>query len=293
MRRHMHWVLLLVSVPVAYVSLMLVAQIISTAAAGADPGVTVGWSLGRLVIVLAAVVVPIVLLVRVFVQMRRTYRRAQRRKGKYSKLEQAALDAGSRRTAAWERARSVRTTLLGREVPAGIQQWDVVPHPDEAFFALAHLTYARYYGRDVTYTSSGMVATGSPGFVVGAIAAGALINASRRSGAAREAAPQWREWQLSRVYLTNRRIVVEAGGHWLSFDYGAMTAVFPEVASATLVCQFAGAEPMLLSGDDAALASVFAVLQTYGRDALRDHPALQVLNAPLELPPLPEVGRLG
>jgi len=292
MRRHLHWILLLTAVPVSYVLLMLVVQALSAAGRDAtDSGARVWLALAQLVALAAAVVVPIVLLIRSIVQMTRTYRRAQRAKGRFTKREQSMLDRGRSASDAWERARAARSALLDHRVPASIQQWDIVPYADEVFFARSQLTYARYYGRDVMYSQSSTVALGNPAFVVGALAVTAISNASARSRAAAEATPQWREWQSSAVYVSNRRLAVHAGGRWLSFDYAAMTAVYPEVAAATLICQFADAEPLLLSGDDAALAAVFTVLQTHGLDALRRHPSLHALDREAALPDLPPVGR--
>lgn len=292
MRRHLHWMILLAAVPVSYVLLMLVVQASSVAGDKAtDPTAVVWFALAQLAALAAAVVVPVILLIRAVVQMTRTHRRAQRAKGRFTKREQSMLDRGLLASEAWERARAARIALLRHQVPATISQWDVVPYAGEVFFARTQLTYARYYGRDVMYSQSSTIALGNPAFVVGALAVTAIANSSARSRAAAEAAPQWREWQASAVYVSNRRLAVHAGGRWLSFDYTAMTAVYPEVAAATLVCQFAEAEPLLLSGDDAALAAVFTVLQTHGLDAVREHPSLLALDREVTLPDLPPVGR--
>ncbi|MFT4259886.1 MAG: hypothetical protein QM568_09705 [Microbacterium sp.] len=295
MRRHLHWILLLLAVPISYVLIMLVVQwlsgLVADATAAGDDGGRLGLNLAGLAALVAALVVPLVLLIRAIVQMRRTYRRAQRAKGRFTAYEQSMLDRGRYAADAWERARTARTALLAHEIPPSVQQWDVVPYAGEVFFAQVPLTYARYYGRDVSYAQTSAVALGNPAFVVGALAVTAISNASARSRAAAQSAPQWREWQTSSVYISNRRFAVHAGGQWLSFDYSAMTAVFPEAAASTLVCQFHSAAPLLLAGDDAALACVFAVLQTHGVDALRRHPSLQILDQPAAQPTLPPIGR--
>lgn len=292
MRRHLHWIILLAAVPVSYALLMLVVQALSAAGRDQADPVMRGWlAVGQLAALAAALVVPIILLIRSIVQMTRTYRRAQRAKGRYTKQEQSMLDRGRSASDAWERARAARFALLHHQVPVAIQQWDVVPYAGEVFFARAQLTYARYYGKDVTYSRSSTIALGNPAFVVGALAVTAIANSSARSRATAEAAPQWREWQTSAVYISNRRFAVHAGARWLSFDYSAMTAVYPEVSAATLVCQFEHAEPLLLSGDDAALAAVFSMLQTHGLDALREHPSLPALDSEAVLPDLPPVGK--
>lgn len=84
MKRHMHWLILLIAAPLAYVLLMLGVQAMSRAASGADGGTAVGLGWAQLALLLAAVVVPIVLVIRAIVQMVRTYRRAQRAKGRFT-----------------------------------------------------------------------------------------------------------------------------------------------------------------------------------------------------------------
>lgn len=291
MRRHVHWIILLIAVPVSYVVLMFAVQALMAAAAE-EPGSARIWlGLAGIVALLAAVVVPIVLLIRAIIQMRRTFRRAQRSKGRYTKAEQQQLAAATDAAGWWEHARRVRGQLLAKEVPAAQQQWDVVPYPDERFFAALPITYARYYGTDVTYGQSSTVAIGHPAFVIGAFAVTAIANANARSRAATLAAAQWREWQQTMVYVTNRRLVVHAAGQWLSFDYDAVSAVYPDVGANALVCQFDRAEPMLLSGPAAPVAAIFTVLRTHGVDGVRDHPGLQPLDQPAAAPTLAPIGR--
>src|SRR5690606_28354947 len=130
MRRHVHWILLLITAPLAYVLLMLAAQALEDGA-----GNNVGLALARLALMLAAVITAIALLIRAIVQMARTYRRGQRSTGRYTRMEQEMLERGQRTAEAWEQARSVREILLNRQVPGSLRQWEVVPYPDEVFLA--------------------------------------------------------------------------------------------------------------------------------------------------------------
>lgn len=291
MRRHLRWILLLVAVPVSYFAIMAVHQAVYTATTGPVSSDTIGWALLRLLILLAAVAVPVVFLVCSLVSMNRTYRRARRAQGKYNKYEKFMLGNAQRAADAWEFARAARTDLLAQRVPRTIQQWDVIPYAGEQFFARLDLNYSRYYGQDVGYSQSSAFAFGRPAFVIGVLAVSAIANASARSKAAAQSAPQWREWQTTVVYVSNHRLAVHANGQWLSFDYAAMTAVYPEVDASTLVCQFNSSEPLLLSGDEAAIAAVFTTMQTHGVDGLRGHPALQSLDHASPAPSLPPLGR--
>lgn len=293
MRRHLTWILLLAAVPASYFAIMAIHQAVYEATSGATPSESIGWTLVRMVILLAAVVAPLVFLVCALTAMTRTYRRARRARGRYTKYERHMLGQARHAADAWERARRIRADLLAQRVPPVMEQWEVVPYLGEQFFARLTPDYARYYGQDVAYQQSSTMAFGRPAFVVGVLAASAIANAAARSKAAARAAPQWREWQPVVAYVTNRRLAVHAGGQWLSFDYAAMTAVYPEVESSTLVCQFGNSEPLLLRGDEAAIAAVFTVMQTHGLPGLQGHPALQPLNQPAAEPALPPLGRRG
>lgn len=288
MRRHVHWITLLAGAAVAFFLLTWLSQLAASGVTRQTPNV--GPVLLAMALFCAAIVVPIVLIIRAIVQLSRTHRRAQRAKGRFTDREQRILARGRHAAGAWEHARGVRRDLLAQRVPGAMDQWDVVPVPGERFFARLVLTHARYYGRDVGYHQTSAFAFGRPAFVLGVLAVTAISNAAARSRAAAQSAPQWREWQTSTVYVTNKRLAVHAGGRWLSFDYAAMNAVYPEVAAGTLVCQFDQAEPLLLAGPEAPIAAIFTVLQTYGIEALRRHPSLQPLDHPASPPSLPPVG---
>lgn len=257
----------------------------------ASPGDALGRAFAALILGALALVAPVVFFVLGIIQMQRVYRRARRRQGKYTPFEHRLLDGQRHRAAAWEHARSVRSWLIARRVPKTMQQWDVIPQPGEVFFARLNLQYARYYGQDVTYSTRGGFFFGHPAFVVGALAVTAIANSHARSNAQAQAAAQWRELQPSVVWVTNRRLIVHANGGWMTFAYDQMSAVYPEVSALTLVCQFQGTSPMLLAGDDAPIAAIYTVLQTYGPDALAQHPSLRALDSPAAEPVLPAIGR--
>ncbi|QIS43014.1 hypothetical protein GW571_13170 [Clavibacter capsici] len=190
----------------------------------------------------------------------------------------AAEDLAARSAAGWAEACRLRTSLLRGQAPPGIAVWDVVAEPGEVFLYDVQADYERYYGQDVTYQRSSGFLVGSPAFVVAGMAVAAIGDASRRSAAEAQAAAQWRELQPVRLVISDRRLLCQAGGHWLSFWYAGMTAVYPEVAEWALVCQFPDVEPLRLRGVDAPIAAVITVLGTQGIDALRDHPSLRALG---------------
>ncbi len=286
MRRHLRWIVPLVLAPILYVGALIVYGAFGPTQPS-DPMAVLGSAL----IPLAGVVSAIVLLIVALVQGTRTYRRWRRRGGHFTPAEQRELADQAETARLWEHARALRGHLIARRVPQQIGQWHVVPQPGEVFFEQLPLTYARYYGQDVTYQQSGGFFFGRPAFVVGALAVTAIANGVSRSNARAQAAPQWREWQQATVLISNQRLIGYANGQWLSFWFGGMTAVYPEVSTHTLICQFEQGEPLLLSGPAAPIAAVHTVLQAYGPDALAQHPSLRPLDVPAPAPTLRELGR--
>ncbi len=274
MRRNARWIVPLVTAPVVFACCVLWGTAISDSSQRAD----FGTALAVLALGLTALAAPIILLIIAIVQARRVHRESRHRRGQFTAAELAVRDEAKRRQQLWESAADFRQRLLRHEVPPTLQQWDVIPYAGEVFFHDGPMTYARYYGRDVAYSQGSTLAVGSPAFVLATLAASAIGNAASRSSASAQAREQWREWQTTRVLVSNFRLAVLVAGRWLSFDYGAMTAIYPEVRSNTLVCQFAEAEPLMLQGPHCVFATVMAVFATHGEMGLANHPELRALD---------------
>jgi hypothetical protein len=69
-----------------------------------------------------------------------------------------------------------------------------------------------------------------------------------------------------------------AHGRWLSFYYGAATAIHPEPANWSLVLDFRDAVPLRLTGLGAPIAAVAAVWAIHGVDGLEHDPRLEPLR---------------
>lgn len=280
MRTHLRWLIPLALAPLVYVLCVWGAQVITAPARDASSAVTIppGAALGGLGLLVLGAAVPLILLVIALGQGISVHRRARRRKGHFTRAELSQMGEKQAHAQAWENARAFRRTLLSGNVPASVDQWNVPPYAGERFFAAVPMTYARYYGQDVHYSSGGGFAYGHPAFVIGAMAVSGIANGIARSNARAQAAEQWRDWQTAHVLVSNRRLVVNASGRWLSFDYGAITAVFPEVRELTLVCQFPDSSPLLLQGSHSPLAAIMTTFATHGRDGLARHPSLLALD---------------
>lgn len=280
-RRHLRWAVPLILGVLAYVVFIWWAAAISSSVDPNDPADAAASlavvALGGLAFLLAfiALVFFVVGAVRALVEWRRDRRHAT---GRYNRAELADRAQQEHFGRAWEATAHLRATLAAHQVPPQIRVWDVVPRPNEAFFLDTGATYARFYGQDVSYSQSGGFFFGHPLFVAAGLAVTAAGNAARRSAAEAAAAAQWREHQNVRLIVSNQRLICQVGGHWLSFDYGAMTAVYPEVQQWSLVCQFDSAEPLMLHGPGVPAAAVITVLMTYGPDAVAEHPSLAPLG---------------
>jgi hypothetical protein len=280
MKRHLRWLIPLLLIPVLFYGGMYSSSALSSTAEAADNAWIALAGLGLFLVGLAG---PIVAAIVTMVAGVRTYKQWRRSRGHYSSSERAVNAVRKQQEhsskAAWTHAQALRASLIAREIPAAIRVWEVVPNPGEVMFFDFSADYARYYGRDVSYSQSGGFFFGHPAFVLAGLAATSIGNTSRRNAAVTASQATWRERQPARVVVTNQRLVCHAGGHWLSFPFSSMTAVYPEVDRWTLICEFGdSAEPLLLAGPHSALISVMTVLLTHGADAVAEHPSLQRLG---------------
>ena len=279
MTRHLRWLIPLLLVPLTYVLAMLGVQAIQQQPTYES---STGLILGAGGLLVLAVLGPLAAAIVALVGGITTLRRWRKRSGHLNKMERAAAVQQGQRDVelanAWTAASGVRQLLMKREVPPAITVWEVVPNAGELMFFDVRADYARYYGTDVSYSQSSGFFFGHPAFVIAGLAATTIGNIARRSAAQTAAHATWREWQPVRVLISNQRIMCHAGGQWLSFYYSAMTAVYPEAEKWTIICEFGGkAEPLMLSGDSAALISTMTVLMTHGVEAVEAHPSLQRL----------------
>ncbi|GAA4842617.1 hypothetical protein GCM10023221_20800 [Luteimicrobium xylanilyticum] len=257
----------------SYVAGMLVVTLLDHV--GADDNLGLGFL--QLALVLVTLGAPVVLLLLAATRGHAHYRSRRRTQGHLTKAEQAAAQVEGASRRAWDEARALRAALLRHEPPPTMQVWDVVPYDGEVFFCDVPAGYARFYGTDVTYTQTSGFFFGRPSFVLAGLAATAIGNAASRNAARRAAQKQWREHTICRLVVSNRRLLTQIGGRWLSFHYAGMTAIYPEPAGWALVCQFSDAEPLMLSGHHAPFAAVMTMFMTHGEDALLGHPALAPL----------------
>lgn len=288
LRRHARWVLPLVAAPAVYVGAILG---FTSFEEGLGPEPTAGDGLLALALLALALLGPVVLLLIALVRAVGVGREARLRAGRFTSTERAVMAqqaaAQESATVAWRYAIDTARAIARGEQPPTVAVWDVVPLPGEMFHADVPIGYARYYGTTAQAHQTSGLFVGHPAFVIAGLAGTALVNASARSAAQRQAADQWREHGTVRLVVSDQRLLVQRNGQWIGFHHSGLTAVYPDPERRGLVCQYHDASPLMLQGDWGPLAAVVVVATTHGPPALMEHPAMEPIAAVVRTGELP------
>lgn len=118
----------------------------------------------------------------------------------------------------------------------------------EDAYADVPVEYSRFYAMDVSYDHHSVVAFGSAGCILGALAVNAAGNAIARNRALALGAAQWREHQIARVVLTNERMLILTRLRPLSFWHDDLAEFLPDPDVFRLLLTFPDCEPVQLRG---------------------------------------------
>lgn len=285
--RHLRWVIPLLLIPLSgYV--FLVIMLMAMPGEG-EPGIP--W----LVVVsgLCLAVAPIVCVIFTITGIQNTYRRSrlfERKMRKRSeawalKMERQILAEGGlrcdfeARTIAKTHATHWFETLARGEALPSSDGFNLNLEPGERLLDQYRAKYARFYGQNVTYSTGGVFAMGSPLFVAGAMIGSVVGNNRARAQAQRMAAAQWREVQYVDVLVTDRRLIIPVGGRMLSFYFDVVAAFYPELEAMTLTLDFGDrAEPLQIFSPSIAATSVLLVRQLKGVEGMCAHPSLTPIS---------------
>lgn len=275
-RGHSRWVLPLLLAPVIYVGAMIAVSSIDVQAEG-----DLLPALGVLALLALALIGPLICLILVLKGLHGVWRSWRRHQGKYTKSDQRRLHGLRQREAdrladeqALRGALLLGRRLLSGELPPPLPVTDVLPIQGEQFLLRGAARYQRYYGQDVTYSTSSPMAFGRPTFVAAVLVTSAVSNASARSRAQSMARAQWREDQQVDMLVSDQRIWCRTAAQgWLRFDVDGITAVYPDLENRKVVLEFERGEPLLLAGRLVPAACVLALHRRLGPDGLRNHPA--------------------
>jgi hypothetical protein len=141
--------------------------------------------------------------------------------------------------------------------------------PGEVLLGESILGYARFYGTTVTYQGSTSLLLGSAAFVVAGMAANAIANSAARRRAEAQAATQWRDHANVRTLLTNKRLMCDYGGQWLSFWHEGVVEFLGDLARWMFVLRYEVGDPIMLHGPAAPWFAVAVAHIAYGRPGLQ------------------------
>ena len=162
----------------------------------------------------------------------------------------AAHEAAAEQSAQWwQYARhSAQLARAGHLPPRIAVQGIVLGHNEHPLLeATAH--YARLYGGDGTYYRTSTFAFGSPGFVVGALAASAIGNNARKRAAEQSSQVTWREHQQVPVLVTDQRVLCRTPTRgWLSFWFSGVSEFYPDLHNWAVTLVFTDGVPLQLTG---------------------------------------------
>lgn len=286
---HLRWVLRLLMVPVTYLGFMLLSSVLSSKV---EDGTDLLHALGALAAIGAALGFPIVFLIAAIVAAYGVWRSWRRSKGHFNRSEKRVVQRVAEERESLRYAQSVRDGYLRGEHPPALPVTDVLPVGDERLLLRGSCQYQRYYGQDVQYRTSNPVALGRPSFVAAVMVTSAVTNASARSSAQARARSQWREHQVAETIVSDYRIWCRSATRgWISFNFGGVTAFYPDPVNQTLVMEFADTSPLFLRGPIIPAACMIAIRHRLGDDGLRQHPAIAPLlaanSAARDAPPYP------
>jgi len=273
MKKHLSWLLPFTGIPVAYLVFVFGTAAVTTSKLD---------ELAQGIVVFALLVAwffgSMFLFIKGIIGAYGCFRSHRRSRGHFTKSERDELAVQNSYRNSREAARAVMANLVRNRTPPALEVWGIVLEPGEQVHLQITADYARFYGVNAAYVHTSGFFWGSPAFVLAGVGATMLGNRSRRRAAETASRRQWREVQRSPMFLTDRRIICQVSGQWLSFYYSAATACYPEPDNNSLVMEFHGIEPLLIGGSDAPLACVYVVWALHGAHGLASHPALQSLR---------------
>lgn len=139
----------------------------------------------------------------------------------------------------WKYARASAMAFRAGQAPPEVEVFGPVLDDGESVYFSGSAQYARMYGGDGSYSTTGFIALGSPAVLAGSVAATTYINRRRKVAAAREAVVQWRSHQQVAIIGTSHRLLVHvADKGWLSFYYSAVSEYYPDPQTWSLTLGF-------------------------------------------------------
>lgn len=196
----------------------------------------------------------------------------------------AAIAAAKREREEWQLGVNWARWLLAGNTPQALTMYGLVLDPGEQAYIETSAQYARLYGGNGRYTTTGGLFIGKPGMVLGLMAATAAVNAGRKAAAKRDMQQMWRDLQEVPIVATNYRLLchLPAKG-WMSFYYTAVQEFYPDPANWTITFGFQNAVPLRLTGLSTPTLSVLTAWSILGNGRWQGEPGIApLIQAALE-----------
>lgn len=134
--------------------------------------------------------------------------------------------------------------------------------------------FGQYFGTDWSYTHSNFVAAGGLGLLALTAGLSAMGNSRRRQEAIAQAAPQWRALGTVPVVATNLRLLGCDQGRWLSWWYGDIRQLVPDLPKQHRIdLLFERSRPTRFEGGCVAVLAVVLTQLLYGQTLSWTHDA--------------------
>lgn len=177
----------------------------------------------------------------------------------------------------WAGAAQLLAYLLAGGRMVRLPGTPVMLRPGESAYGDAILECSHFSGAEVTYTQQSYPVFGSPAGVIGGMIGTAISNSRTRSQAEAMAAPQWRDAFLTRLVLTEQRILISVQGRWLSFHHSDFAQFSIDTENFTLYLSYHETSPLRLRAPCVLWIAVAMAARLYPLDQLRTAAALMPL----------------
>lgn len=178
----------------------------------------------------------------------------------------------------WQLGQDWARWLMAGNEPQPLTLYGIVLEQGETAFLQTPVHYARLYGGDGRYSSTGGLFIGRPGMVLGMMAATAAVNAGRKAAARKDMQLMWRDLQEVQLIATNYRLMCHLSTRgWLSFYYNSVQEFYPDPANWTVTFGFQNSEPLQLGGLPVPTLSVLTAWSVLGADRWQTEPGIASL----------------
>lgn len=172
----------------------------------------------------------------------------------------------------WDYAHACAVALYRGEPAPAVQVYGPVLEDGEDARMCTTAVVSRLVAGDGSYRRSSTFLMGSPGLMVGMLAAQGVMNRRRRKQAERDLTAQWRDRRQATVLVTDERIMCSgADGTLVDFWFQYVTEFYPDLMSRSVTFAFGDrCYPLRLDGPAAPAIALWCAHAIYGQAWIND-----------------------